>query len=217
MIEKLVPASGVATAEAFGDTVRAPLLGGEPEIVSSAVEKRRQEFATTRWCARQALAELGVGPVPILTGERGAPVWPEGIVGSMTHCEGYRAAAVARASGILTVGIDAEPHLPLPKGMLDLIALPWERRRTAEMSRLEPEVHWDRLLFCVKECVYKAWFPVARRVLDFGQAEITIEYGGAFSARLLESDPGFPRRLLRGRWLIDQGLIVAGITVPCPA
>lgn len=214
MIEKLVPDSGVATAEAFGDTARAPLLGAESEIVSNAVEKRRQEFATARRCARQALAELGIGPVPILTGERGAPVWPEGIVGSMTHCSGYRAAAVARASDIRTVGIDAEPHLTLSRGMLDLIALPWERRQMTELSCLEPEIHWDRLLFCMKECVYKAWFPLARRVLDFGQAEITIEYGGTFTARLLESDPAFPRKLLRGRWLIDQGLIVAGITVP---
>ncbi|MEU3727655.1 4'-phosphopantetheinyl transferase superfamily protein [Streptomyces sp. NPDC031705] len=214
MIEKLVPAPGVASAEAFGDTARTPLLGAESEIVSNAVEKRRQEFATVRRCAREALADLGIAPVPILTGERGAPVWPEGVIGSMTHCKGYRAAAVTRSSDILTVGIDAEPHLPLPKGMLDLIALPAERRRTAELSRLEPEVHWDRLLFCMKECVYKAWFPIARRVLDFGHAEITIDYDGTFSARLLKTDPAFPGNLWSGRWLIDQDLIVAGITVP---
>ncbi|WP_158717200.1 4'-phosphopantetheinyl transferase family protein [Streptomyces sp. NRRL F-4474] len=78
----------------------------------AAVAARRREFATVRRCARQSLAALGIPPMPLLPGERGAPLWPRGTVGSMTHCLGYRAAAAARADEITALGIDAEPHQP---------------------------------------------------------------------------------------------------------
>ena len=80
-----------------------------------------------RYCARQALGELGVPPVPILKGDKGEPCWPDGIVGSLTHCEGYRGAAVGRRDEVRSVGIDAEPHDVLPKGVLEAITLPDER------------------------------------------------------------------------------------------
>src|SRR5688500_16527321 len=92
MLEELVPTS-VATAEAFEDDGAAP-LPEERNLVARAVEPRRREFGTTRACARTALGRLGVDPVPIPRGPGGAPRWPAGIVGSLTHCAGYRAAAV---------------------------------------------------------------------------------------------------------------------------
>ena len=71
-----------------------------------------------------ASARLGVPPAPILPGERGAPQWPAGYAGSITHCAGYRAAAVARTREMLTIGVDAEPHDVLPDGVLDHVSLP---------------------------------------------------------------------------------------------
>ena len=158
MIGTLLPAP-VSAAEAFEDPPGLTLLGLEREAVRTAAPKRLAEFTTARWCARRALAGLGMPPVPIPRGRRGAPVWPPGIVGSMTHHDGYRAAAVARQADARSLGIDAEPHLPLPDGVLELIALPTELRRIAELSGRHPLVHWDRLLFSMKESVYKAWFP----------------------------------------------------------
>lgn len=203
----------VRLAEVYDDPPGLTLLGAEPEEMSRAVPARRREFTTVRWCARQALAGLGIGPVPILRGERGAPRWPAGVVGSMTHCAGYRAAAVARDSDVRSVGIDAESHLPLPEGVLDVIALPTELRRLADLADAEPAVHWDRLLFSTKEAVYKAWFPLTHRWLDFDQADITIGTDGTFRARLSESHPRVPEEGVSGRWLVDRGLLVTAITV----
>ena len=97
MIERILPAV-VRSAYARTDPSERGLFPAEAAIVARAVERRKDEFATIRRCARTALAELGVPAGPILPGVRGAPVWPAGIVGSMTHCVGYRAAAVARSA-----------------------------------------------------------------------------------------------------------------------
>ncbi|WP_423832395.1 hypothetical protein [Streptomyces manipurensis] len=71
--------------------------------------RRRAQFATARACARRALAGLGREPVALLPGPGGAPQWPSGVVGSITHCEGYRAAVAAPAGVVAALGIDAEP------------------------------------------------------------------------------------------------------------
>ncbi|GAA2803938.1 4'-phosphopantetheinyl transferase family protein [Crossiella cryophila] len=211
MLEKIL-LPDIAVAEAFGDPPEAVLFAEEEALLGRSVEKRRREFTTVRHCARRALAELGRPATPLLRGERGAPIWPGGIVGSMTHCDGYRAAAVAEDTAVQTIGIDAEPHAPLPEGVLDAVSLPEERDWLSTLSRSEPGVHWDRLLFSAKESVYKAWFPLARRWLGFEEARLTVDpSAGSFQADLLVPGPveGFS-----GRWLVAEGLVVTTIAVP---
>jgi 4'-phosphopantetheinyl transferase EntD len=214
MIEKILPAT-VASAEAFGDPSDGLLFPEEEAVIRRAVDKRRREFTTVRVCARRALEDLGLPPAPILPGERGAPQWPYGVVGSMTHCDGYRAAVVAWDTRVPVIGIDAEPHAPLPGGVLDTVALAGELRRLEQLSRSAPTVHWDRLLFSAKECVYKAWFPVTRRWLGFEEADIVLRRDGTFAARLLATGAtipeGGPLTGFTGRWLIADGLVVTVI------
>jgi 4'-phosphopantetheinyl transferase EntD len=216
MISEILPAV-VASAEAFGDPSEAALFPAEEALIARAVQKRRSEFATARHCARTALGGLGIAPAPILPGQGGAPQWPPGIVGSITHCAGYRAAAVARASEVITIGLDAEPAQRLPGGVLELVALPAERARLRELAIAAPGTCWDRLLFSAKESVYKAWFPLALRWLGFDGADITINAAdGTFEARLLVPAPefsGVPPAGFSGRWLIAEGLILTAITV----
>jgi 4'-phosphopantetheinyl transferase EntD len=213
MIQDLFPAV-VAAEDSFVDTPVALLLPAEQAVVARAVPKRRQEFATVRHCARRALARLGVDGGAILPGERGAPGWPAGIVGSMTHCPGYRAAAVARHTDVGAIGVDAEPNEPLPDGVLPLVASPAERDRLADDGRRRPDVCWDRLLFSAKESVYKTWFPLAGRFLGFEEAEIEVDAErGRFVATLLVG-PSAPVRRLVGRFLIARGLIVTAIVHP---
>ncbi|MFD7621935.1 4'-phosphopantetheinyl transferase [Streptomyces sp. NPDC059802] len=220
MIEKILP-SRVAVAEAFSDLPDAVLLPGEEELTRGFVAKRRGEFATTRHCARRALGSLGIAPVPILKGERGAPIWPERTVGSLTHCTGYRAAAVAHRTDVFSIGIDAEEHAPLPGDVHNSIALATEQRRERELRREHPEIHWDRLLFSAKEAVYKAWFPLTHRWLGFEEADIELRLDGSFTAELLASDPvpatgtgseAVPAAF-HGRWLAEKGLVLTAIVV----
>jgi 4'-phosphopantetheinyl transferase EntD len=221
LIEKILP-DAVASAEAFDDPPDAVLYPGEAEVISRAVDKRRREFRTVRHCARRALRQLGLPPVPVLRGEHGEPQWPAGVVGSMTHCGGYRAAAVARSCDLHTLGIDAEPHQPLPAGVLDVIALDEEQDCLARLAAADTATYWDRILFCAKETVYKAWFPLTRRWLGFEGAAITINPGttdpaqGSFSTRLLVPGPtitGDTLTRLDGRWLRSDELVITAIAL----
>ena len=215
MIEEILPAT-VASAETFTDPPDADLFPQEAEIVERVSDKRRREFTAGRECARIALGKLDVAPAPILIGERGAPQWPPGIVGSITHCDGYRAAAVAHANDVAAIGLDAEPDAPLPRGVLGVISLPAERARLTALAEERPTVCWDRLLFSAKESVYKAWFPLTSRWLGFEHAEVAIAPDGTFTARLLteltEAQP--PPASFAGRWLAGGGLILTAIAVP---
>ena len=219
MIEELLP-PGVAVVEMLADPPGVVLFPEEEKLLGQAVEKRRVEFTTVRHCARLAFAQLGVPPAPILPGEYGAPRWPEGVVGSMTHCAGYRAAAIARSVDIVTVGVDAEPHEALPPEVLNAVTLPEERGRLAKLAATRPEVHWDRLLFSAKESVYKSWFPLTRRWLDFEEASIVFDLTdgepGSFYARLLVPGPqvaGVRLSGFAGRWLVRGGLLFTAIAV----
>jgi 4'-phosphopantetheinyl transferase EntD len=209
---------GVATQEAFGDLPDTVLFPEEEEVIAKAVDKRRREFTTARACARAALAKLGIPAVPIVPGPRGAPQWPAGVVGSITHCDGYRACAVARDSDIVTIGLDAEPHDRLPGGVLDAVSLPPERARLAELAAAVPGVCWDRMLFCVKESVYKAWFPLTGSWLGFEEACVDFDpVAKSFTAGLLVPGPVVSGRRLTGftgRWLVREGLIVTAIVIP---
>jgi 4'-phosphopantetheinyl transferase EntD len=224
LIEELLP-DPVVTVEAYGNEEPAPgaLYPEEETIVAQAVAKRRREFAIVRSCARSAMEKLGVPPQPILPGERGAPGWPAGLVGSMTHCDGYGAAALVRAVDLASLGIDAEPHQTLPEGVLSAVALPAEADRLRRLAGDHPDIHWDRLLFSAKESVYKAWFPLTQKWLDFTEADIDVfvdpgeRHSGGLRARLLVPGPWVGERRLdhfEGRWTVRRGLVATAVSVP---
>ena len=205
-------------AEMYGDPADLAPLPEEEPLIARSVPKRRNEFVTVRHCARVAMEQLGVPPSPILKGEKGEPQWPRGVVGSLTHCEGYRAAVVGRSEVARSVGIDAEPHGVLPDRVLEAISLPDERR---EIAALPGGLHWDRILFCAKEATYKAWFPLTQRWLGFEDAHISFEVdsdgsAGSFVSRIL-IDPaarsGPPLTELSGRWTVAGGLALTAIVL----
>ena len=210
--------SDLASVEMYDDPTDLSPHPEEERLIATSVETRRNEFVTARHCARLAMQRLGVEPSPILKGEKGEPCWPGGVVGSLTHCKGYRGAVVGRIEAVRSVGIDAEPHAVLPDGVLAAISLPLERH---EIATLRSELHWDRILFCAKEATYKAWFPLTQRWLGFEDAHITFEVdstgtSGRFVSRIL-IDPaarsGPPLTKLTGRWSVSHGLALTAIVL----
>jgi 4'-phosphopantetheinyl transferase EntD len=204
---------GAVCVEALDGDWTAPLLPEEEPLVARAVDKRRREFTAGRSCARRALAQLGWPGVAIVAGPRREPLWPSGVVGSITHCPGYCAAAVARRSDLRAVGIDAELSAPLPDGVADMVCTELERRWAADL----PGDHWTTLVFSAKESIYKAWYPIAERWLDYLDAELTVDpERGRFTARiLLPVEPEvFPWNPLEGRFAVSDERVFTAVAVP---
>jgi 4'-phosphopantetheinyl transferase EntD len=214
MIAALFDADVVAV-EAGPDAWEGTLLPEEEPFVARAVERRRREFTAGRTCARRALAALGIEGFPILVGEDRAPVWPEGIVGSIAHCDGYCGAVAARRGAILGLGLDVERADPLDARTRELVCTASERARLgagAGAGRLA-KAH-----FSAKESVYKCVGPILGRFLEFHEVEIDLDAGaGLFTARLRipETLPGGAGRLDgRVAWGADH--VFTGATLRRP-
>jgi 4'-phosphopantetheinyl transferase EntD len=223
VLERLVP-DPVATAETRQDRLDVELFSAELQSLGPAAEKRRREFETGRACARLALGRLGTPVVAIPRGQRGEPRWPAGVVGSITHCLGYRACAVAWSAAVVALGIDAEPNAPLADGVLEKVAHGRELEHVG--GRLPPtdgesQVDLPRLLFSAKEAVYKAWFPLTGQWLGFEEVELSIDVAqAAFRARLLVEGPVVDGERLTefaGRWAVEDDIVCTAVAIPARA
>jgi 4'-phosphopantetheinyl transferase EntD len=214
MIERVLPEC-VAAVEAWGDVRDAPLFPSEELVVRGALPARHAEFATARSCARRALGKLGVPEQAIAAGAAGEPCWPSGCVGSITHCRGYRASAVARSQEVSALGIDAEPDLPLPRGVLERIALPAELRHVNDSRGSLATRNPDCLLFCAKEAALKAWFPLMARRLAFARVSVTFDpLTQTFTASSLDSAVGSSAPpVLQGAWLTARGVLLTAVAL----
>lgn len=216
MIERLLPSTvGVQTCRA-GEGSGVQVMAEEESAIATAVKSRRREFSIGRACARAALSKLGFPPSAIPTGPHREPLWPSGIVGSITHCAGFYGAAVALQKDCVALGIDAEVDEELPSGVLSLISVDEERYSIATASR---RLNWGRLLFSAKESIFKAWFPLTGEWLGFEDAVVTIiPDDESFVAQLphtLVPGTDCPSEL-RGRFLIAKGLILTAVSIPAP-
>ena len=203
------PAAGSAPAPAPGERFHPE----EAALGERSVARRRAELLLGRACAHSALAALGGPDVPIGKGAQGEPLWPAGYTGSITHCAGYCAAAVARRAEVAALGIDAEPNEPISERMLARIADERERAHVAELLGAGPTcasaVRFDRLLFCVKEALYKALFARSGARVPFAGSRVRFALcpdrrSGRFDARLASG-------LLAGRWCLQEGILGAAL------
>jgi enterobactin synthetase component D / holo-[acyl-carrier protein] synthase len=195
---------GVAVSRSLDEVM--PLFPEEERAVGNAVAKRLIEFAAGRHCARMAMAELGHSPCGIPSGLDRAPIWPPGLVGSITHSTDFCAAVVARSDCFQTVGIDAEPVNAIPVELVEEILRPDE---TGEFNSEECTdcVNWPTLYFCLKEAAYKAFYPTYRRIISFQDMRVRVD---SEARRFLAELPGLSGSpIFQGRYLVRHGRVHA--------
>lgn len=184
------------------------LFSEELAAVERALPSRQQQYATGRWCARTALRRLNVADAAIGAGERGEPLWPQDVTGSITHCPGLCAAAVATKSSYAGIGIDAEPDTPLKPQLAARICTPQELASLPDASNLAT---WTKLVFSAKESVYKAHYPLTQTFLSFREVMLELEpEQTAFRAKVIK--PGAQAEY-SGRYLMRKGLIFTATLV----
>ena len=158
----------------------------------------------------QALGLAGLPLAPILRGSRREPLFPAGATGSITHTGGYCAAVAASRDAVASIGIDAEANEPMTRRLLERIASADECRMVDEASAALPGLHAARLLFSIKEAVYKAWYPLARVPLGFRDAELRLDVGaGLCTVRLRHEPVPASWRDIVCRWAWDDERVYA--------
>lgn len=213
MIESLFPAS-VATQVATAPMWEERLLPQEEACVERALPRRRREFTAGRACARTALAKLGVERGPIVSAPDRTPVWPAGIVGSIAHCDGLCAAAVARGREFASIGLDVERFDPLEPGLVTTVCAGEELERAVDVMGLEAE--WvAKILFSIKETVYKCSYPRTRTWWEFRDVTVRLHGSGTWTGTLPAADWGLPADpgWLEGRFLLRENWILTGCSL----
>lgn len=182
------------------------LLPGE--ALDRAVPKRLAEFAAGRRAARAAMAGLGLPATAIPHGPDRAPLWPEGVVGSISHTDGLCVAMVGRSADWAGLGLDLEadrgldpslwPEILRPDDLAAIRAIPGAAKGSAAMA-----------VFVAKEAVYKAQYPTSRTLIDFQALSVDLDVD-RFVARFTLDVPGFAKgTTILGRFCRADGHIAA--------
>lgn len=145
------------------------LFEAEAAAIGKSALKVRRQSGAARIAAREIIRALGRGEVAIPRSGSGAPLWPQGLVGSLAHDDTVALAALASAREFTGLGIDVEPAVPLPSELIELVATP------AERSRYGAAPLAGRVLFAVKEAIYKARNQIDGLFLDFQDIEVELE------------------------------------------
>ena len=144
-----------------------------PQALRYATQKRQREFLAGRWCAEEALQRLGARSTHVAMAEDRAPIWPDGVVGSITHTGNFAAAAVAWAADIAGVGIDSE-EIIVPAAARDIADICMvDEAMLFEPAHGRSFCEFCTLVFSAKEAVFKCLFPLARKFLEFSDVRIT--------------------------------------------
>jgi 4'-phosphopantetheinyl transferase EntD len=149
------------------------LLPEEQASIASRLVERRRASGAARIVARELLVQFGYPQCPIPKGADGEPIWPVGLTGSLAHDDQVAVAAVGRVADVGAIGVDIEPATPLPHDMTALVAT------AQELGDVGDDPLRLKLLFAVKEAVYKAQFPLDRTFLDFHDIEVDFARGQA--------------------------------------
>jgi 4'-phosphopantetheinyl transferase EntD len=201
---RLLPKTVGSAAIRIGDHPL-PLYAAEAEAVRLAVGRRRREFAGGRHCARIAMTAIGRPACSIPQGADRAPVWPSGLIGSITHSGDLCAAVVAGRDAFASIGIDMQPVDSITADLAGYVLRPEE---TAPPDDDRPDgLDWPTLHYCLKEAAYKAFYPMRRQIIGFHDLRIHIDRDASTFVAETTAAPGGPL-MFEGRYTVQDGEIL---------
>jgi len=183
------------------------LLAAENAAAKNMRHGRLIEFAHGRACARRALARLGIPACPIPVGDGRAPVWPDQVVGSISHCGKHAAAVATYRRNTQGLGIDLETTDHLERPLLNVVCRPEELLwlNTSASNQI-----LDKLFFSAKESLFKCVWPTVHRFIDFQEIEINLDLANnSYTATSHSSElAGALINRIRGKYLQNEELII---------
>jgi len=186
------------------------LLAEERDCAESMPDRRLRDFLNGRACARLALSRLGFADCPVPIGADREPLWPDGVVGSISHCGEKAAAVVARVDDIGGIGLDIELGEDLDEALVPMICRVEEQRYLASS---DARLRAAKLIFSAKESIFKCIWPSVRRFVDFQEVSVQLDLDrNAFAASARSTElPADLLERLRGRIGRADGLLVTSV------
>jgi enterobactin synthetase component D / holo-[acyl-carrier protein] synthase len=209
---------GVLAAELCGRGDPNALYPAEAAHLKRSVQKRAEEFAAGRLCARLLLHEFGISNFAIEVGAHRQPLWPEDLIGSITHTTGFCAAVAAPKKNLRSVGIDTEITGSVKTELWRGICTPLETTWLRSLPQSE-QLAAATLIFSAKEAFYKCQFGLTQERLGFHDASVELpgwgQKRGAFRifanrSIKLELNAALP---LQGQYLFHEQFITSGIAL----
>ena len=146
----------------------------EHEALGDAVSaKRKHDFILGRAAARKSLAAIGFPVVsPVLRGEQREPLWPVGVVGSISHSGSYGVAVAAWQQDVPALGIDIQK---VEERYTDELIARFADPDEFDWVRSDPAKRTERAvkLFSAKESIFKALYVLRRVWFAFDVAHLT--------------------------------------------
>ncbi|MCM0148985.1 4'-phosphopantetheinyl transferase superfamily protein [Photobacterium galatheae] len=143
-----------------------------PDTIKRSVVKRQAEFLAGRIVARDALHAIHHDDCQIPIGEHRAPVWPEGIIGAISHTGSAAIAIVKKQQENAQVGLDMEVIIPEEQcDQLQAMLINEEERQLLKQQDL-PWSTLVTLVFSAKESLFKAIYPEVRQYLEFLDSKV---------------------------------------------
>ena len=199
LLQTILPEAVICAIDFDGDLGRSP----PTDIFAAQAERRRAEQQSADMCVERLLSALGHPGAGAVHGRGGERLWPDGIVGSLTHKGTIVLGAAARTRTFLALGIDLETWSPDDLDLADVVA-------SEGLPSLSPTALAATLVFSAKEALFKAQFPLTGRRLEF--EDVDLSWGAATdvpprmtaSCRAL---PGFTvRAVVQGRDIVCAAL-----------
>ncbi len=138
----------------------------ENQIVSKSSNRRKREFSAGRAIAKTLLKKYGIKNYPVLSGTNREPVWPKGVIGSISHCDDFCFVAIAQEKNYKSIGIDIEKLTPIEPDIEEYVCTEAERKWIQEQN-YEKKLMLSKLIFCAKESAFKCCFPIVQKYIDF--------------------------------------------------
>jgi 4'-phosphopantetheinyl transferase EntD len=215
LVRRLVPNSVTVVEGPVTDGTEG-LWPEEAAHVMNAAAKRRREFFTGRRFARRAQELHGVPPGPLLVSRDRSPVWPAGVIGSITHTDRYCAVAVALTTEFAAIGIDVEDVTRFNRSLLALVLSPREITAHLPIVGARQQQQLGAAVFSAKEALYKCLSAVTTVRLGFRDCAVELDLGSdLFRVELLaHAGPFAIGRRFPGRYAFEHDLVGTAISLP---
>lgn len=195
------------------DKLQGALYPEEEALIEGAITKRAREFRSGRTAARQCMRQLEIDLSPILKGSRGEPTWPDGCVGSISHCGEYCLVILSSSPEVLSLGADIEEIGRVKSHLWPRVFVETEILFLSSLDPREAE-EAATILFSAKEAFFKWQYPLTFSWLEFLDAEVVLKQDDRFTIESIKPLQHWRGdRLYRGSYFVRGDCCIAIIGI----